>query len=153
MWLFRRWYAQEANYKMGRCLFLRLLQCQNIIFTCELYRSECKTAMDKIQEWTSIKVLLSQRIVANKNLSVFLRTVEVSALSMQELANFPPLKLAQFCFRSLSFKHVNTQDRTITWKNNCIFYFKGFFSKTHTTTTSNKKLFSPNSLLLNHIYP
>jgi hypothetical protein len=55
MWLFRRWYAQEANYKMGRCFFLRLIQCQNIIFTCELYKCKCKTAMDKIQEWTSIK--------------------------------------------------------------------------------------------------
>jgi hypothetical protein len=54
-------------------------------------------------------------IVANKGLSVFLWTVEVSTLSMQELANFPPLKLNTTLFRSLFFKHVNTQDKkTIT---------------------------------------
>ena len=40
---------------MGRCFLICLLQCQSIGFTCELYESKCKTAMDKIQERTSIK--------------------------------------------------------------------------------------------------
>ena len=93
-------------------------------------------------------------IVANKDLSIFLWTVKVSALSMQELTNCPPLKLAQLCFCSLSLKHVNTQEKTIAW-NAIANFISGIFSKPHTTTPSfqqQKNSCLPLNLLpLNHI--
>ena len=112
----------------------RIFNCfQNFFSLSNLYKKK------SINKCYSFKGLLP-----TKDLSVLLWTVEVSALSMQELTNFPPLKLAQLCFCSLSFKHVNIQEKIVTL-NAIVFFISSFFSKPH---THNNNKFSTQKKLL-----
>jgi hypothetical protein len=75
---------------------------------------------------------------------------------MQELTNFPPLKLAQLLFLQTLFQASDHSKENSTMKcNSCIFLFKILLKNTLThnnelSTTRKKTLVSPTSLLFNY---